>query len=317
MSASASPGLKNGDVIHAIVTRGSSTRSWIVTRRSAVIFGVSIAGFGTGVALLERPEIFLDQRLGRRLVDVADDREAGVVGRVIQLEEILHVFELRRLDVGMRSDDVGVVRMVLRKQLVEHRLVDDAVRLVLDALPALVADDVLLVREIGLIDHVEQVAHAIGFEPQPEFELVRRQRFEVVRAIEVGRAVDVAAAGALDGAEVRVALHVLRALEHHVLEQVGETGAPRLFVGRPDVIPEIHRDQRQPVILGEDHVEPVGQRVFFEVDFRDVARLLRRRRVCAPCAAADWRRSPARRRDRRPGGTVRTSTREFIRTRFC
>ena len=59
--------------------------------------------------------------------------------------------------------------------------------------------------------------------------------------------------------EMRVAGHVLRALEHHVLEEVREAGAARLLVGRADVIPEVHRDQRQPVILGQDDLEPVRQ----------------------------------------------------------
>ena len=99
--------------------------------------------------------------------------------------------------------------------------------------------------ELRLIDCVEQIAHAIGLEPERELELVRRHRLEVVRAIEVGRAVDVAAAGAFDGLEVRVARHVLRALEHHVLEQMREAGAPGFLVGRADVIPEVHGDERQ------------------------------------------------------------------------
>ena len=40
MSASASPGLKIGDVSHAMYTRGSSTRSVMTARRSDVIGGV-------------------------------------------------------------------------------------------------------------------------------------------------------------------------------------------------------------------------------------------------------------------------------------
>ena len=47
---------------------------------------------------------------------------------------------------------------------------------------------------------------------------------------------------------------------------------PALLVGGPDVIPEIHRHQRQPVILAEDHVEAVRQRELLERDFRDVRR---------------------------------------------
>ena len=112
----------------------------------------------------------------------------------------------------------------------EHRFFDDPIRLVLDALPALVADHVLLVREVRLVDHVEQVPHAVRFEPQPELELVGGQGFEVVGAIEVGGAVDRAAARPFDRAEMHVAGRMFRALEHHVLEEVGKAGPPRWWV---------------------------------------------------------------------------------------
>ena len=125
----------------------------------------------------------------------------------------------------MRSDDARVVRVLLGKQLVEQRFFDDAVGLVLDALAPLVADHVLLVREVGLVHLIEEVAHAIRLEPERQLELVGRKRFEVVRAVEVSRAVQVARAGALERAEVRVAGHVLGALEHHVLEEVREARA--------------------------------------------------------------------------------------------
>ena len=83
--------------------------------------------------------------------------------------------------------------MRLRKQLMEERLFDDAVGLVLDALPALIAHDVLLIREVGLIDLVEEIAHAIGLEPQGEFEAVGRHGLEVIGPVEVGGAVHAAA----------------------------------------------------------------------------------------------------------------------------
>ena len=44
------------------------------------------------------------------------------------------------------------------------------------ALPPLVPDDVLLVRELLLIDRVEEIPHAIGLEPERQLELVRRAR---------------------------------------------------------------------------------------------------------------------------------------------
>ena len=104
--------------------------------------------------------------------------------------------------------------------------------LVLDALAALVADDVLLVGQRSAVDLLEQIAHAIGLEPQRELELVGGHGLEVVGAIEVGRAVQIAGAGALEQLEVLIGRHVLRALEHHVLEEVREAGASRLLVRR-------------------------------------------------------------------------------------
>ena len=56
-------------------------------------------------------------------------------------------------------------------------------------------------------------------------------------------------AGAFEQLEVRVARHVLRALEHHVLEEMREAGAAGCFVRGADVVPEIDGHQRQPVIL--------------------------------------------------------------------
>jgi hypothetical protein len=54
--------------------------------------------------------------------------------------------------------------------------------------------------------------------------------------------------------------HVLRALEHHVFEQVREACAARLLVGWTDVVPEIDRDQRQAAIFHEYDLQAIGQR---------------------------------------------------------
>ena len=65
-------------------------------------------------------------------------------------------------------------------------------------------------------------------------------RLEVVGAVEVGGAVDVAARRrASSSLKCASRGDVLRALEHHVLEQVREPGAARLLVGRADVVPEL------------------------------------------------------------------------------
>src|SRR5690606_23106992 len=51
------------------------------------------------------------------------------------------------------------------------------------------------------------------------------------------------------------------ALEEHVLEEVGEARAPRALVRRADVVPEVDGDDGRGVVLGEDDIEPVGERV--------------------------------------------------------
>ena len=68
-----------------------------------------------------------------------------------------------------------------------------------------------------------------------------------------------------------IALHVLRSLKHHVLEEVREAGPARRFVRRADVVPEVDADDGQPAILREDHFEAVRQRVLLDVDCWKVA----------------------------------------------
>jgi hypothetical protein len=51
-----------------------------------------------------------------------------------------------------------------------------------------------------------------------------------------------------------------------VLEQVREAGAPDGLVLRADAIPEVHRREREPVVLVENHREPVVEPILLEGD---------------------------------------------------
>ena len=64
---------------------------------------------------------------------------------------------------------------------------------------------------------------------------------------------------------------MLRALEHHVLEEVGEAGPARLLVFRAHVIPDVHRDDRRRMVFVQDHLQAVGERVLLERNGRDYA----------------------------------------------
>ena len=179
--------------------------------------------------------------------------------------------------------------MVLRKQLVDQPFLHQVVGLAL-ALPALVAHHVPLVRQVAPVQVVQQPSHAVAFQPQPQFELVGRQRLEVIRAVEFRSPVDVGRARRFQQPEVLVRLHVLRSLEHHVLEQVRESRPPRTLVRRPDVVPQVHRHQRQPVIFAQDHLQPVRQLVFLILDGRELLGLSHPRRwLPHPCLARFWR----------------------------
>ena len=98
--------------------------------------------------------------------------------------------------------------------------------------------------------------------------MVRGKRLEVIGAVKIGGAVDVAGAVCFQVMKVLLGPDVLRALEHHVFEQVGEAGAPGAFVRGTDVVPQVDRDQGKPVILRQDHLQPVLQSVFFIFDLR-------------------------------------------------
>ena len=92
-----------------------------------------------------------------------------------------------------------------------------------------------------------------------------RDRLEIVRTIEPGRAVHRAANG-LDQADVLGLRYVGRTLEHDVLKEVGKARLARDLVLRADRIPDIHRHNRGDMILGDDEPQAVGQALIGEVD---------------------------------------------------
>ena len=98
-----------------------------------------------------------------------------------------------------------------------------------------------------------------------EVELVGRQRLEVERPLLVGRAVHRAA---VDEDQVRVLAgpDVLGALEHHVLEQMGEAGAALALVARADVVVDDDGEDRRRVVFGDDHAQAVLELGVGELD---------------------------------------------------
>ncbi len=160
-----------------------------------------------GLAVVGRDgaEVLLDP--GERLlrVDVADDRQDRVVGRVVGAEERARVLQRRRVQVGHRADGRVVVRVALGVGQRGQPLEGGAVGHVVVALPALVLDHVTLVVQRLLVERGQQRAHPVRLQPERQLQLVGGHGLEVVGALEARRAVE-RAAGALDQLEVAVAL---------------------------------------------------------------------------------------------------------------
>ena len=182
-------------------------------------------------------------RRGEALVgrDVADQREHAVVGAVVAAEEVVHVHEAGGVEVLHRPDRGVVVGVPGGEHRGIHLDQGRAVGHVVVALALLFLDHVALVVEVLLRHGVEQVAVPVGLHPEGELVGALGHGLEVVGAVEPRRRVEPAALGHQPG-EVLAAGDVPRPLEHQVLEQVGETGAPGDLVAGPDVHPDVDGD---------------------------------------------------------------------------
>ena len=247
------------------------------------------------------PNHFLTRALGVLAVEVAGDDQGRVARHVPLLVEADDVIELGRLEILVLADDQIAVGVAFRVEQVGDREPGPAVRLVVVALPALVADHVDLVLQAGPGEERQEVAHAVALDPQRGLEVMGGHHLEVVGAVEVGRAVG-GRAEPLEDLEVLVLADVLRALEEHVLEQVSEAAPPRHLVAGADVVPDVDRDQRDAVVLVEDDLETVVELVALELDLGVLvlAGCGRRRRLVAPRPAGQEEEQGGGRRDRDP-----------------
>ena len=117
-----------------------------------------------------------------------------------------------------------------------------------------------------LLDHVPlgvdrrrkqlEVPHPLGLELQREADVRRRHRVVVGGQILGGEGVDLTA-HLLQQARVLLGRDVLRPLEHHVLEHVGDAADADVLVLRSDVIENLHGRDRRLVIGEEQHLQPV------------------------------------------------------------
>ena len=140
-----------------------------------------------------------------------------------------------------------------------------AVRLVL-SLSFLVLNHTALLVQTCLGDGPNEMSHAVGFEPEDAVERRDRHVLEIVGPVFVGRSIEVRGAQRLHCLEVVVVV-VLAAVEHQVLEKVGESGLAHPLIFRTDVIPDIHGRDRRFVIFVHEKRQAISER---ELPVRDV-----------------------------------------------
>ena len=110
-------------------------------------------------------------------------------------------------------------------------------------------DEVEVQRDSGLSPERLRQMWATLEQEQRTFEGVGRQRLEVVRVVEVRRAVE-GPAGSLNTAKMGQLFQVGRALEHQMLEKMGKSGTPLGFGPDPDVVDDRDADHRRAAVRG-------------------------------------------------------------------
>ncbi len=214
-----------------------------------------------------RAEVFFDERLRLGRVEVAGNDDRQVIGRVVRAEELTHVVECRGRQVFVFADDVVRIRVAMRVEVLRHQLEPAAVGRVLEPLPAFVLHHLALVVELFGGQRLRERPQPVALDPQQVLEVSRRNGGEIVGPVLVGGAIDAPlteiGACRFGIAEILFA-RVLRALEHHVLEEVGKAAPPGALVLRADMKPLVHVYDRELAIHMKDHLEPVRQDVFLE-----------------------------------------------------
>ena len=137
-------------------------------------------------------------------------------------EPVFHIVKACRVEIRHRADCRVAIGMILRKQPRNLGIFGQAIWLGI-ALTLLVLDNGALVVELCLCDPAKQVTHPVCFHEQCAIKRSCRDRLEIIGAIEPGRSVDVSRADLLEWLK-EVSGNILRAIEHQVFEQVGESG---------------------------------------------------------------------------------------------
>lgn len=205
----------------------------------------------------KRPEVTAHQLGGLRLVETAadgEDRPGGGVVRLVEGGALLGRHVVQALDVPVPVVAVGVRRVEHPGQ---HGPRETAVRTSGDLGPDLLADHAELGAQ-ALLGQA-QARHPVGLQEQQPLQRRGRGDLVEVRVVLVGRAAG-GAPGPLDDGEVLAGRDAAAALEHQVLEEMGEAAAPHGVATEPGAVVHGDPDGRGVAAGVEHHPQAVVER---------------------------------------------------------
>ncbi len=219
------------------------------------LLGLGGEGHGGDLRGLQVAVVLHEEGEEAGVVDVADEDEGGVVGRVPGAVEGAAVLGGEVEDV-VHPPDGGVVVGVDAEGVGPELLGDGPLDVVLDAVAALVGDHLLLARDGLLAEH--EVVHPLGLQAHHEGELVGRDVLVVVGPVVPGGGVGLGA-GALEELVEAARGEVLRLVEHQVFEEVGDARLALPLVPRPHAEPRVVRHHGGARVDHDQHPQPVAE----------------------------------------------------------
>ena len=191
------------------------------------------SGDGAGRKLAEQTVGKLDELA---MVDLAGGDQMEAAGAILVAAPGVEIVDLDRLDALLLAQDRAAERLVGEGGGLE--VVEDDVGRRVAGLAQLLDDDVLLALQVGGAEMRAQ--DQVGDQLEAERDMLGHHRCHEAGAVAVGGGVEIAA-DILDRFADLARGAAAGALEHHMLEQMGDAVQPRRLVARSGVGIEPHR----------------------------------------------------------------------------
>ena len=169
-----------------------------------------------------------------------------------------YVVHARRIQVRHRADCGMMIRMPLRKEIIDHCIFHQTIGLIVAA-PFLILHYATLNIELRLRQSLQQITHPVAFNEQCPVKRASRHSFKILRPIEVSVAVQIG------GAKLRKLLNhrswrMFRSRKHEMFKEVRKASFARRLILRTNMIPKVDRDHRRLAIGVHHNAQAIWQR---------------------------------------------------------